>query len=139
MPDARGVFVDTGPLVALFDPSDRVHASCRVALGRLRQARLVTSLAVLTEATFLLAFSTRAQCALLRFVASGAVEVGETAAEDAEALAALMDRYRDLPMDFADATLVWLAPKLRAQTVLTLDRRGFGVYRNGRRTFRVLP
>ena len=47
--------------------------------------------------------------------------------------AALMERYRDVPMDYADATLVALAEELDADTVFTLDRRGFSTYRLGRR------
>ena len=51
-----------------------------------------------------------------------------------------MDRYEDLPMDFADATLVVLAEELDTRDVLTTDRRDFGVYRiNGSKTFRILP
>jgi len=42
-------------------------------------------------------------------------------------------------MDFADATLVVLAERLRTTAVLTFDRRDFGVYRVGRRKFRLVP
>ncbi len=66
------VLVDTGPLVALFDPSDAGHELCRKELGRLDGRILVTSLAVLTEATYLLAFSSQAQSSLLTFVGAGA-------------------------------------------------------------------
>ena len=52
----------------------------------------------------------------------------------------LMERYRDVPMDYTDATLVALAEELDADTVLTLDHRGFSAYRLGRRRpFRLLP
>ena len=50
-----------------------------------------------------------------------------------------MERYESLPMDFADATLVVLAELFQATTVFTLDSRDFGVYRLGRRTFRLVP
>lgn len=51
-----------------------------------------------------------------------------------------MDRYEDLPMDFADGTLVALAEQLDTDAVLTTDRRDFGIYRIGRtRPFRVIP
>ncbi len=50
-----------------------------------------------------------------------------------------MRRYADLPMDFADATLVALAPRYATRTVFTLDRPDFRVYRLGRRSFRLLP
>jgi len=133
------VLVDTGPLVALFDPSDRSHAACEAELGRLGRCRLVTSLSVLTEATFLLDFSTQAQRAVMEFLAAGAVELAEFAPADVARAAALMGKYRDLPMDFADATLVVLAERFDTPWVFTLDRRDFTTYRAGRKSFRLLP
>jgi predicted nucleic acid-binding protein len=52
----------------------------------------------------------------------------------------LMERYEDVPMDFADATLVALAEELETGVVATLDRRGFTAYRRaGRHAFRIVP
>jgi uncharacterized protein len=137
--DAGVVLVDTGPLVALFDPSDRAHSACKSTLGTLRRARRITSIAVLTEATYLLGFSAAARQALLSFVIAGAIEIAEFGAADVSRAAALMNRYADLPMDFADATLVVLAERFACSSVFTLDRRDFGTYRVGRRAFRILP
>jgi predicted nucleic acid-binding protein len=51
-----------------------------------------------------------------------------------------MARYADLPMAFADATLVYLAARESLETVLTVDHTDFSVYRlAGKRRFRVLP
>ena len=133
------VLVDTGPLVALFDPSDAEHARCKQALARLRRSRRVTSLSVLTEAVYLLGFSSRAQRALLAFVAAGAVEIADFNAAQVSRAAALMERFESLPMDFADATLVVLAEYFQTTAVFTLDRRDFSVYRLGRRAFRLIP
>jgi len=133
------VLVDTGPLVSLFDPSDRDHEACKHALGRLRSSRRVTSLAVVTEASYLLDFSAAARQALLAFIAAGGVEIAEFTAADISRAATLMTKYASLPMDLADATLVVLAERLSTHTVFTLDRRDFGVYRVGRRAFRLLP
>jgi predicted nucleic acid-binding protein len=47
----------------------------------------------------------------------------------------LMDKYADQPMDFADATLVVLAERLRVTSIFTIDR-DFRVYRAGRKAFR---
>jgi predicted nucleic acid-binding protein len=59
---------------------------------------------------------------------------------DLPALEALMARYRDRPMDFADATLVHLAARESLTTILTVDNDDFETYRiTGRRRFRVLP
>jgi predicted nucleic acid-binding protein len=139
VPAGGVVLVDTGPLVALFDPSDANHERCKDVLGRLRSSRRVTSLAVLTETVYLLGFSPRAQRAVLSFLAAGGVEVADFGAADISRSAALMQRYESLPMDFADATLVVLAERLHTTAVFTLDRRDFSVYRAGRRAFRLLP
>jgi hypothetical protein len=64
------------------------------------------------------------------------------AIEDSElpAIHALMSRYWDRPMDFADATLVYLARREALTTVFTVDHADFETYRiDGRRRFRVLP
>ena len=60
--------------------------------------------------------------------------------EDLRDLQALMDRYRDRPMDFADATLVHLAKREQLDTVFTIDHDDFETYRiDGRRPFRIIP
>jgi predicted nucleic acid-binding protein len=133
------VLVDTGPLVARFDPSERLHGRCREEFRRLRHRRRVTSLAVITEATYLLTFSARAQRALLKWVAAGGLEIAGMTPADVSRAVDLMERYERLPMDFADATLVVLAERLGSETIFTLDRRDFAIYRVGRRGFRVIP
>jgi hypothetical protein len=44
-------------------------------------------------------------------------------------IATLMEKYDDLPMDLADASLVWLAGELGILEVVTLDETDFGIYR----------
>lgn len=133
------VLVDTGPLVALFDPDDRDRARCAGVLGALEHDRLVTCEACVTEAMFLLDFSVRAQAALQAFLARGRLEVLALEPTERLAVAARMERYADLPMDYADGVLVVLAERLRAARVFTLDVRDFSVYRVGRRAFEILP
>ncbi len=63
----------------------------------------------------------------------------ELGAADVGRASALMAKYHDLPMDFADATLVVLAERLGTPRIFTLDRKDFGAYRLGRRSFRIVP
>jgi predicted nucleic acid-binding protein len=52
----------------------------------------------------------------------------------------LIEKYKDIPMDFADATLVTLAEGTGIDEVFTLDMRGFSAYRiHGRKAFKVWP
>lgn len=55
-------------------------------------------------------------------------------------ISVLMEKYRNVPMDYADATLVALGEELGTDRVFTLDHRGFSAYRlNQRKPFRLLP
>jgi predicted nucleic acid-binding protein len=133
------VLVDTGPLVALLDPSDGARATCREAMDTLEDADLITTEAVVTEASYLLDFSVDAQAALQRLLHSGRIRVEPVAPAERPRLATLIEKYRTLPMDYADATLVLLAERLGTMRVFTLDRRGFSIYRVGRRRFQIIP
>jgi predicted nucleic acid-binding protein len=127
------IVVDAGPLIALFDGGDRFHDRAVKFIATCR-SRLVTNLPVLTEATFLLRFSHAAQRDLLLW-AHRAIDIDEETAGDLPRIAALLEKYRDMPADFADASLVALAERRNLTQVASLDR-DFAVYRAlGRRAF----
>jgi predicted nucleic acid-binding protein len=127
------IVVDAGPLIALFDGDDRHH---RRAVEFVRDCRspLVSNLPVLTEAAFLLRFSASAQRDLLRWAAQ-ALDIDTDTVADFPRIAALLDKYRDLPADFADVSLLEMAERLKLTRVASVDR-DFAVYRlAGRRRF----
>ena len=123
------VLVDAGPLIALFNPADACRETCREIFRSLESADLVTTEAAVTEASCLLDFSAEAQAALQSLLAAGRPRVEGPLVSERERIAELIRKYRDLPMDYADATLVVLAERLRTRRVFTLDRRDFSVYR----------
>ena len=130
--------IDTGALLALLDRTDGWHRACTETLPQLRLP-LATSEAVLTELFHLVGDSTHEMEAAWRLVRSGAVVLSIEHAE-LDAVHALMSRYADRPMDFADATLVYLAKREGLSTVFTVDHDDFETYRiEGRRRFRVVP
>lgn len=132
------ILADTGPLVALVDDDDADHAGC-VAAAKTLTGALVTTWPVVTEACYLLAGQLQAQDALLRKIESGDLVVDPMGAEDIPEIRALLHKYRDVPMDLADATLVRLADRDGLDNVFTLDKH-FHVYRTRRRrAFRVVP
>jgi predicted nucleic acid-binding protein len=122
------IIVDTGPLVALFDPRDGLHAECRARLEALR-APLVTTLPVLTEAFHILGPESRGSQNLRRFVEQSGMSVHYS--DDSELIRAfeLMEAYADHPMDLADASVVTAAEALATRKVFTVDRRDFETYR----------
>ena len=133
------VLVDTGPLVALLDRSDPYHLSCQESLSSLDDS-LVTVWPVLTEAMYLLRAYWQAQDALWEMIESGAVQIISLGIDDIPRMRELMRKYRDLPMDLADAGLVRVAERERLRRIFTLDRRDFQVYRPSRiGRFTILP
>ena len=125
--------------MALIHADDRHHAACRDALERIREP-LATVWPVITEAMYLLDFSSKAQEALWRLLERDAVRILRLDAGDVPRLRELMRKYRDLPMDLADAALVRAAERERISRVFTIDRRDFEVYRpRGIRRFTILP
>jgi len=130
---------DTGALLAYLDRSDRWHERCRAAFAELRLP-LLTSTAVLTELFHLVGDRRRETEVACEFVRSGVLSVAPLADRDLPDLMALMRRYHDRPMDFADATLVHIAERESLSTIFTVDHDDFETYRiGGRKRFRILP
>jgi predicted nucleic acid-binding protein len=135
--------IDTGAILALLDRSDRWHNACVDAFRQLRLP-LLTSEAVLTEVFHLVGDSRTEMEAAWRFVRSGALVLGTIEHAELTHLHGLMSRYWDRGMnrnmDFADATLVYLAKRESLSVILTVDQADFATYRiEGKRQFRVLP
>lgn len=131
--------VDTGALLACLDRGDSWHGRCREAFGQFRLP-LTTSSAVLTELLHLLGDNARDVELAWAFIRSGAVTVVPISDRDLPDIEALMHKYRDRPMDFADATLVHLAMRESLSTIFTIDRDDFETYRvGGRKRLRILP
>lgn len=122
------ILVDTGPLVALFDPSDRQQEACLQVL-RDFNGSLVTAWPVLTEAFYLLNFSWKAQDNLWEFLARGALDVVHLDKKAMSRCRVLMNKYKDFPMDLADSAVVAIAEAMRINTIFTLDHKHFSVYR----------
>lgn len=124
------VAVDTGPVVALFDKDEREHAAAKEFVDR-KTARLITNVAVITEALFLLGFSTQVQTDFLEWTIAG-LEVDRDTADDLPRIVAIMRKYHDLPADFADASLAAMCERRGIAEVATLDSH-FDVYRTADR------
>jgi len=132
------ILTDAGPLIALLDKGESAHKRCVAALSMLRHPMLTTWPAF-TEATYLLgdAGGWPAQERLWRLYLRGDLQI--LMPERVERAAALMQQYKDLPMDLADATLVALAEERQLTTIFTLDK-DFHVYKLGRnKHFKVIP
>lgn len=122
------ILVDTGPLVALFEPKDGLHERCKRTLRSLRSP-LLTTVPVLTEAFHILSPESIGSDRLRDFVARGGMRAWFLDADGLARAFELMEQYADHPMDLADASLVTAAEALGTRRIFTTDRRDFGTYR----------
>jgi len=111
---------DTGPLVALNNKNDTAHQSCTLILPSLR-APMLTTWPCFTEAMYLLGreIGYSAQEELWQWRLSGRLRIYELTTEQADRMQILMHKYRNAPMDLADASLIAVAETLSLRTVFT--------------------
>ena len=127
----KKILIDSGPLIALFDASDKHHYEAKKFI-KTNKYPLITTIASITETLHLLDFNRNAQIDFLEWVQRGAVEIYSIENNAFQRIKELTVKYRDLPMDFADSCLVYLAEQLKLNTIATIDR-DFTIYRIGRR------
>lgn len=134
------ILTDAGPLVALIDADEADHKLCRAVLAQV-DPPLLTTWPAFTEAMYLLSRGggSKGRIALWSLLLTERLQIADLSTAVVARSAELMERYADLPMDLADATLVALAEARDLREVFSLDR-DFQVYRlHGRRPFVVLP
>jgi predicted nucleic acid-binding protein len=133
------VILDTGPWVALIDRNEARHQECIAWLEHF-EGEIYSTEAVLTEVLYLLNFSLRAKTAAIEHILLGLLVLVPTSLSSLKRVKRLMEKYHDLPMDYADATLVCLAEDLSIPNIVTFDKRDFGIYRlPSGNPFHILP
>ena len=130
-----GIIVDTGPLVAYLDRSDRDHRWAKECFKQITSP-LLTCEAVIAESLFLLRRGGIAPDGLLNLISRGLVVPDFSLTGEIQAIQQLMKTYRNIPMSLADACLVRMAEIHDSSKVMTLDS-DFVVYRKFRR--KVIP
>lgn len=125
------VIADTGFWVALYCEGDADHEAAIRAIDRYAADGFITTQAVITEACHILMNHRRVDVVtnFLSALLETEVEIYEPPPLLLPRAIALMRKYRDLPMDYADASLVLLAEHLGHGRILTTDQRDFGSYR----------
>ncbi|MDR0486165.1 MAG: PIN domain-containing protein, partial [Elusimicrobiota bacterium] len=121
------VLVDAGPLIALFDKSDKYHILVKDFISK-TPYKFISTEAVITEVSYMLNFSVEAQIDFFKWVIDRGVILCGISQNDLGSVIDYMRKYADLPMDFADASLIIAAQKLGLQTIISLDS-DFNVYR----------
>ena len=128
---AEMMLLDTGPLVALLDRRDADHTWSDDQLGRLHGA-LWTCGAVLAETMFLLRLCPGAVEHLRSLISKQLIRPASEDTSIWSRALTLMERYKNVPMSFADACLVALSEASVQSRVFSLDR-DFLIYRKNER------
>jgi len=123
----NSILIDAGPLIALFDSSEKRHKSICSFLKK-NPCRFVSTIAVFAEVSHMLDFNVAAQHDFYEWVMYKGVIISDINQNDMLRLMDLTDKYSDLPMDFADATLVITAEKTGIREIISLDS-DFDIYR----------
>jgi len=123
----RKILVDSGPLIALFDGSDKYHSDVKTYLQTF-QGILVTTWAVLTEVSHMLDFNLNVQLDFLKWIELGGLEVYEIPQDEIGNIREMMTKYTNVPMDLADATLMFVAHMKNIKEILSIDS-DFDIYR----------
>jgi predicted nucleic acid-binding protein len=123
----ENILIDAGPLIALFDRDDHNHRKI-VEFIKDRPYQFVTTQAVLTEVSQMLEFDVNARIAFFEWVMSKGVIIEEIGQDDIPQIVALIKQYRNVSMDFADATLMAAAQKKQLDSIISFDSN-FNVYR----------
>jgi len=135
------ILVDTGPLVALFDPADADHRRCVEILAGITEP-IGSTAPVLTEAFHLLTPGSIGSQRLMDFIAAKGLLPWFLDPQSLQRAMELMMKYADRPMDLADASLVVMAEQLQCGRVFTIDHNDFDTYRfrqgHHYRTFEIL-
>lgn len=129
----KSILVDAGPLIALFDKSDAYHTQAINFLKNFK-GRLSTTWPVITEASHMLGFSVTVQIALLEWINRGGLHIIEIESYHLTRLIELSEKFKDVPMDLADATLIVAAETNNLKEIATIDS-DFYIYRDIRKRY----
>jgi len=121
------ILIDAGPFIALFDSCDNQHRKVMDFLKKLEYL-FISTLAVCTEVSHMLNFSVKAQRDFYEWLMYKGVIISDINQHDIPRIVELTEKYSDLPMDFADATLVVAAEKSGIRKIISLDK-DFDIYR----------
>ena len=119
--------IDSGPLIALFDKSDKYHTKVLDFLKN-HEGELITSWAVVTEVTHMLDFNLNVQIDFLKWVELGAVKIYDIKQNELNSIISMIQKYTNVPMDFADSSLMYIAHKENIKNIVSIDS-DFDIYR----------
>ena len=119
--------IDSGPIIALFDKSDKYHHSVLRFIESFN-GELITSWSVITEVSHMLDFNLKVQIDFLKWIELGGIKLYDIPQSEIVNIRSMMEKYLDIPMDLADATLMYIANKEKIKNIISIDS-DFDIYR----------
>ncbi len=123
--------IDAGPLIALFDKDDQFHEKVKEFLKTFH-GHLITTWPVLTEVTHLLDFNVNVQIDFLKWIQREAVKIVNLDNIHLARIIELTEKYSDVPMDLADASLMVIAENEKIKNIITIDS-DYHIYRTNKK------
>jgi hypothetical protein len=127
----KNTLIDAGPLIALFNKSDKYHEKIKEFIKNYT-GLLTTSWPVITEVCHMLDFNINAQIDFLKWIKLGGLKVEDIETEEIDKIIKLSEKYSDIPMDLADATLIVISERLGIKEIITIDS-DYYIYRTTER------
>lgn len=116
----KNTLIDAGPLIALFNKNDKYHKKIKEFIKSYKGI-LTTSWPVLTEVCHMLDFNINAQIDFLKWIKLGGLKVEDIKTEEIDKIIKLSEKYSDIPIDLADATLIIISERLGIKEIITID------------------
>jgi predicted nucleic acid-binding protein len=129
----RSTLIDAGPLIALFDKSDQYHERA-INFVKGYQGKLITTWPVITEASHMISFSTKVQINLLEWINRGGLQIFDLEFYHLTRLIDLSEKFSDVPMDLADASLIIASEATSISEIASIDS-DYYVYRDIRNRY----
>lgn len=126
------ILIDSGPLYALYNPDDCHHKQALKKFKKYQNREWVSSEAVITEVMYFLNTNSNKQLSLNTAISEGMLSIFEVNNSIRKRIGNILKKYRDLPADYADATLVAYAIENGAYDVFSIDK-DFSIYRGASR------
>ena len=116
----KNTLIDAGPLIALFNKNDKYHKKIKNFI-RQYDGIFTTSWPVITEVCHMLDFNVNAQIDFLKWIKLGGLKIEDIKPAEIDKIIVLSEKYSDVPMDLADASLVIISERLGIKEIITID------------------
>ena len=116
----KNTLIDAGPIIALFNKDDKYHTGIMDFL-KTYKGLLTTSWPVITEVCYMLNYNADVQIDFLKWIDRGGIKVEEIREPDIGRIIELSQKYSDIPMDLADASLIAISERSNIKDIITID------------------